>query len=70
MSIRENKELVRRYFEDAPYNPGACEDQFWGERLFRLRDLNGNQLVITQSIENVDLATKNLNKLRGPRSRQ
>lgn len=33
----------------------APENQFWGERLFRLRDLNGNQLVIVQSIEEVGL---------------
>lgn len=33
----------------------AIENQFWGERLFKLRDLNGHQLVITQQIENVGL---------------
>ncbi len=26
MSIEEHKALVRRYFEDAPYNPGACDE--------------------------------------------
>lgn len=33
----------------------VIEDQFWGERLFRLRDINGNQLVITQPIEDIGL---------------
>lgn len=28
MSIEENKALVRRYFEDAPYNPDACDEIF------------------------------------------
>jgi hypothetical protein len=28
MSIEENKALVRRYFEDAPYNPTACDEIF------------------------------------------
>lgn len=28
MSIEENKTLVRRYFEDAPYNPEACDEIF------------------------------------------
>jgi hypothetical protein len=28
MSIEENKRLVRRYFEDAPYNPDACDEIF------------------------------------------
>jgi predicted ester cyclase len=28
VSIEENKALVRRYFEDAPYNPGACDEIF------------------------------------------
>lgn len=28
MSIEENKALVRRYFEDAPYNPIACDEIF------------------------------------------
>jgi ketosteroid isomerase-like protein len=28
MSIEENKKLVRRYFEDAPYNPDACDEIF------------------------------------------
>ena len=28
MSIEENKALVRRYFEDAPYNPEACDEIF------------------------------------------
>jgi hypothetical protein len=26
MSIEENKILVRRYFEDAPYNPDVCDE--------------------------------------------
>ena len=30
-------------------------NQFWGERLFRLRDVNGNQLVVVQQIEDVGL---------------
>lgn len=33
----------------------AIEDQFWGERLFKLRDLNGNQLIIAQQIEDIGL---------------
>jgi hypothetical protein len=28
MSIEENKALVRRYFEDAPYHPEACDEIF------------------------------------------
>ena len=28
MSIEENKRLARRYFEDAPYHPEACEEIF------------------------------------------
>ena len=28
MSIEENKRLVRRYFEDAPRNPDACDEIF------------------------------------------
>jgi predicted ester cyclase len=28
MSIEDNKRLVRRYFEDAPFNPAACDEIF------------------------------------------
>jgi predicted SnoaL-like aldol condensation-catalyzing enzyme len=28
MSLEENKTLVRRYFEDAPFNPDACDEIF------------------------------------------
>jgi len=28
MSIEDNKKLVRRYFEDAPYNPDVCDEIF------------------------------------------
>ncbi len=28
MSIEENKALARRYFEDAPYHPEACDEIF------------------------------------------
>ena len=28
MSLEDNKKLVRRYYEDAPYNPAACEEIF------------------------------------------
>jgi steroid delta-isomerase-like uncharacterized protein len=28
MSIEENKAIVRRYFEDAPYNPAVCDEIF------------------------------------------
>ena len=28
MSIEENKAIVRRYFEDAPHNPAACDEIF------------------------------------------
>jgi hypothetical protein len=28
MSLEENKSLVRRYFEDAPRNPDACDEIF------------------------------------------
>jgi hypothetical protein len=28
MSIEDNKAIVRRYFEDAPYNPPACDEIF------------------------------------------
>ncbi len=33
----------------------AIENQIWGERLFKLRDLNGNQLIIAQQIEDIGL---------------
>ncbi|MBN1934517.1 MAG: ester cyclase [Anaerolineae bacterium] len=26
MTIEDNKRLVRRYFEDAPFNPAACDE--------------------------------------------
>ncbi|MBI4671447.1 MAG: hypothetical protein HY741_07240 [Chloroflexi bacterium] len=28
MSIEDNKRLVRRYFEDVPFNPSACDEIF------------------------------------------
>ena len=28
MSIEDNKNVVRRYFEDAPYNPDVCDEIF------------------------------------------
>ena len=28
MTIEENKRLVRRYFEDAPYQPEVCDEIF------------------------------------------
>jgi hypothetical protein len=28
MSLEENKALVRRYFEEAPYNPDVCDEIF------------------------------------------
>lgn len=28
MSVEDNKILVRRYFEDAPYNPNVCDEIF------------------------------------------
>ena len=28
MSLEDNKALVRRYFEDVPYNPDACDEIF------------------------------------------
>ena len=28
MSIEDNKQVVRRYFEDAPYHPDACDEIF------------------------------------------
>lgn len=28
MSLEENKTLVRRYFEDAPYHPEVCDEIF------------------------------------------
>jgi hypothetical protein len=34
MSLEENKALVRRYFEDAPYNPDACDEIFAPSFLF------------------------------------
>lgn len=34
MSIEENKKLVRRYFEDAPFNPAACDEIFAPHFLF------------------------------------
>jgi predicted ester cyclase len=34
MSIEENKVLARRYFEDVPRNPGACDEIFAPHFLF------------------------------------
>jgi hypothetical protein len=34
MSLEENKALVRRYFEDAPHNPEACDQIFAPSFLF------------------------------------
>jgi len=31
------------------------ENQFWGERTFRMRDLNGFELVFSQAVETLDL---------------
>jgi len=28
MSLEENKKIARRYFEDAPFNPEACDEIF------------------------------------------
>ena len=28
MSLEENKTIARRYFEDAPFNPSACDEIF------------------------------------------
>jgi hypothetical protein len=28
MSIEDNKQVVRRYFEDAPYQPDVCDEIF------------------------------------------
>ena len=35
MSLEENKALVRRYFEDAPFNPDACDEIFAPSFQFR-----------------------------------
>ncbi len=34
MSLEENKLLVRRYFEDVPHNPSACDEIFAPRFLF------------------------------------
>jgi predicted ester cyclase len=34
MSLEENKTLVRRYFEDAPYDPDICDEIFAPRFLF------------------------------------
>lgn len=34
MSIETNKALVRRYFEEAPYNPAVCDEIFADHFLF------------------------------------
>ena len=34
MSIEDNKLLVRRYFEDAPYNPAVCDEIYAPSSLF------------------------------------
>jgi predicted ester cyclase len=34
MSVRESKALVRRYYEDAPHNPDACDEIFAPSFLF------------------------------------
>lgn len=34
MSLDDHKALVRRYFEDAPFNPGACDEIFAPTFLF------------------------------------
>jgi uncharacterized glyoxalase superfamily protein PhnB len=52
----EDVDAIYRRVTDARWPvETAPENQFWGERLFRLRDLNGNHLVITQSIEEIGL---------------
>jgi len=45
--------VYRRVLEQGWPVETAVEDQFWGERLFKLRDMNGNQLIITQQIEDI-----------------
>ena len=35
MSLEENKALVRRYYEDAPFNPDACDEIFAPSFQFR-----------------------------------
>jgi len=30
MSVEDNKKLVRRYYEDAPHNPDACDMTDYG----------------------------------------
>jgi predicted ester cyclase len=34
MSLEDNKFLVRRYFEDAPYNPAVCDEIYASTFLF------------------------------------
>jgi hypothetical protein len=48
-------EVYQRVLENGWEVESAIQDQFWGERQFTLRDLNGNRLVITQRIEEIDL---------------
>jgi uncharacterized glyoxalase superfamily protein PhnB len=47
--------VYRRVVEQGWPVESAPADQFWGERLFRLRDLNGHQLAVVQRIEELGL---------------
>jgi len=52
MSLEENKSLVRRYFEDAPYNPDVCNEIFASSFLFHtIQHANGTSQVQESSPE-------------------
>ncbi len=43
MSLEENKALARRFFEDAPHNPSACDEIFAPNFQYHaLHHLSGN----------------------------
>lgn len=47
--------IYRRVMDEGWPIETPIADQFWGERLFKMRDLNGNQLVLVQQIEEIGL---------------
>ncbi len=47
----ENVDVIYRRVQEQGWPIQAVlKDEFWGDRLFRIRDLNGNELVIAQKV--------------------
>jgi uncharacterized glyoxalase superfamily protein PhnB len=49
------EEIYQRVLEQGWPVETPLEDQFWGERTFRLRDLYGNHLILARQIQEIDL---------------